>query len=52
MKSLPIANCRLPIEIIANCQLPIADWHLLAGRSDALNQQLAIGNWQCSYVAA
>jgi hypothetical protein len=52
MKSLPIADCQLPIEIIADCQLPIADWYFAGSASNAGNWQLAIGNRQCSYVAA
>jgi len=50
MKPLPIADCRLPIEIIADCQLPIAN--CFYSLSNSINWQLAIGNWQCSYVAA
>jgi hypothetical protein len=60
MKSLPIANCRLPIEMIADCQLPIAELKTLAvfpflqlnsKLPVAVNRQSTIGNRQCSYAA-
>jgi len=50
MKSLPIANCRLPIENIVDCRLPIANCFFGVRRIS--NWQLATGNWQSSYVAA
>jgi len=50
MTTLPIADCRLPIEIIVDCQLPIAN--CFYSHSNSINWQLAIGNWQFFYVAA
>jgi hypothetical protein len=40
----------MPIEIIADFQLPIVN--CFSGGARISNRQLAIGNRQCSYVAA
>jgi hypothetical protein len=49
MKSLPIANCRLPIGFIV---IATEVCGIIANRCIQTNRQLAIGNRQYPYVAA
>jgi hypothetical protein len=50
MKSLPIADFQLPIEDIPCAEVTIGNWQSAIGNH--FNRQSAIGNRQCSYVAA